>query len=60
MAILFSREARRSGDLRMLNAALKLNDWAFPTHRRLPPSPRLARFLLSLAEQERAVRELLV
>jgi hypothetical protein len=57
VAILFSRVARERGDLRFLNAALKLNDWAYPAHRSPKPSPRHARYLLSLAEQERVVRE---
>jgi len=57
VAVLFARAARRRGDLRFLNAAFKLNDWAYPVHRRIRPGPRLARYLLSLAEQETAVSE---
>jgi len=57
VAILLARAARRRGDLRMLNATLKLNDWAFPVHRRMRAGPRLARYLLSLAEQETAISE---
>jgi hypothetical protein len=59
IAILFCRHSRRSGDLRMLNAAMKLNDWAFPINRKQPPGIRLARYLLALAEQERCVQELM-
>jgi len=60
IAILFCRHACRTGDLRFLNAAFKLNDWAFKTHeRRTPTKPCLARYRLALKEQERAVEELL-
>lgn len=52
VAILFSRAARHFQDLRFLNAALKLNDWAFPSHRRLRSGPNIDRYLWSLAEQE--------
>lgn len=58
VAILFARASRRRGDLRFLNAALKLNDWAFSDHRRLRPGDRTARYLLALAEQEQALAEL--
>jgi hypothetical protein len=59
VAIAFCRQARRRGDLRLLNAAFKLTDWAFRSHRRLAPSPRLARFLLVIAEQETSANALL-
>ena len=59
VVVFFSRRARRRGDLRFLNAAFKLNDWAYPAHRRSPPAAQLARYLLALAEQERAAREVL-
>ena len=59
VAILFARWARRRRDLRMLNAAMKLNDWAFPSHCRLPFGARSVRCLLALAEQEAAAKELL-
>lgn len=52
IAILFSRAAREMSDLRYLNAALKLNDWAFPAHQRMRSGPPIARYLWSLAEQE--------
>jgi hypothetical protein len=42
----------------LLNPALKLNDWAYPVHRRMRPGQRLARFLLALAEQETAMEGL--
>jgi hypothetical protein len=59
IAILFTRAASRRGDLRFLNAALKINDWAYPSHRRTRLGPRLARYLLSVAEQETALGEAL-
>lgn len=59
VSILFSRGARRFQDLRLLNAAAKLNDWAFRAHRRLHPGRALIRYLLALAEYERTARELL-
>jgi hypothetical protein len=59
IAILLSRAARQSQDLRFLNAALKLNDWAFPSHNNLPPNPKLDRYLWSLAEQETSWKALL-
>jgi hypothetical protein len=51
VAVFFSRQARRSGDLRLLNAALKLNDWAF-RRRRAACGEDAAWFLWALAEQE--------
>ena len=59
VAILFASTARRRRDLRFLNAAFKLNDWAFRAHRRLGPRPRLVRYLLALSHQELAAAELL-
>ena len=59
VAILFSRVARHTQDLRFLNAALKLNDWAYPAHRGLRSGPGLSRYLWSLAEQETSWKELL-
>jgi hypothetical protein len=56
-AILFARTSRHQRDLRFLNAAMKMNDWAYPGHRRLPVGPRLVRYLLALAEQERSATE---
>jgi len=56
VAILLARSARRRKDLRFLNAAMKLNDRAYPAHRRRPVSPR---YLLALAEQETAAGELM-
>jgi hypothetical protein len=57
VAVLFSCASRQQRDLRLLNAAFKLNDWAYPEHRRLPLGPRLARYLLSVAEAEAAAAE---
>jgi hypothetical protein len=59
VAILFSRYARRTGDIRFLNGALKLNDWAYGSHRRFRASVRYCRFLLSVAEQEATMKALL-
>lgn len=57
VAILFSRHARRARDIRFLNAALKLNDWAI--YGDVPQADPVvdARLLLSLAEQEFAYTE---
>ena len=52
VSVAFSRWSRRHGDMRYLNAALKLNDWALPSHARSAFSPVLVRFLLALAEAE--------
>lgn len=58
VAVALSRHSCRTRDLRWLNAALKLNDWAFPVHQRLRPSLQLAHYLRAVAEQEAAAREL--
>lgn len=49
-AILMARSARSYGDLRYLNAALKLNDWALPVHRRSVPVDLLVRYVLAVSE----------
>jgi folate-dependent phosphoribosylglycinamide formyltransferase PurN len=54
----FARQARRDGDVRLLNAALKLNDWAYPRHRRGAESELEGWYALALAEQELAFRQL--
>ena len=59
IAILFSKFTQRHRDLRMLNAAFKLNDWAFPYYSKISSLIRLVRFLRSLIEQEKAALELL-
>jgi hypothetical protein len=59
IAILLSRAALVFQDLRFLNAALKLNDWAFPSHRRLHRGPQVERYLWSLVEQETSWKALL-
>jgi hypothetical protein len=56
VAILLSRAAIQRRDVRILNSALKLNDWSFGASKR--PEYR-ARLLLSLAQQETAAKELL-
>ena len=59
IAILLSRAALVFQDLRFLNAALKLNDWAFPSHLRLHRGPQVERYLWSLVEQETSWKALL-
>ena len=59
IAILLSRSAFVFQDLRLLNAALKLNDWAFPSHRRLHQGPQVDRYVWSLVEQETSWKALL-
>ncbi|MGD8848539.1 MAG: hypothetical protein PVI81_07730 [Anaerolineales bacterium] len=49
-AILMARAARIFNDLRYLNAALKLIDWALPVHRRSVPAELLSRYMLALSE----------
>ncbi len=56
-AILLARAADILGDLRYLNGALKLNDLAFPSHRRFKPDPAHVLFLRALAEQELMLRK---
>lgn len=60
----FSRHARRSGDLRYLNAALKLNDWSYRrllrfTGRLHRKGEWLAVYLTALAAAEEAATEML-
>lgn len=57
--ILFSRYARRHRDLRFLNATLKIHDFWFKTLAKPSCSQCLARFAVSLAEQELSTKELL-
>ena len=59
VSILFSRFARRRGDLRFLNAALKMNEWYLKEVRSLNMDMVQVRLLLALAEQELSARELL-
>jgi hypothetical protein len=50
---LFLQITRERGDLRFLNAALKLNDWALKAHRRLPADDsRLLRYIGNLVDQK--------
>ena len=50
---LFLQITRVRNDLRFLNAALKLNDWALKAHRRLAADdPRLLRYVGNLVEQQ--------
>jgi len=57
ITILFARHARRTGDLRFLNSACKLNDWDFPHFQKKRSIILLLHYMLSLAEQERTVME---
>lgn len=63
VATLFARAARRRGDLRLLNAALKLNDWAWPAYARGGfdrfHAARVLAYLRALAEQEALMVEVL-
>ncbi len=59
IAALFCRVARRHHDLRFLNAAFKLNDWAFTDPQSKSSPALLSAFLQALEEQETAARELL-
>ena len=58
VALLFCHQAIRSHDLRFLNAALKLNDWAFPYYQRPVSELRLAGYVQALTAQEQATQEL--
>ena len=60
VAILFCRHARRTKDLRFLNAALKLNDWALQHYKHGISLSLKARYLLAVAEQEYSAQELLI
>lgn len=58
-AILFCRYARLHCDLRYLNAAFKLNDWAFRRYQHSHPSDAKSLYLAALQEQELTAQELL-
>jgi hypothetical protein len=58
-AILLARGAREFNDLRYLNAAMKLIDWALPAHRRSVPPDLLVRYVLAVSEAQLAFEELL-
>lgn len=60
VSIVFCRYSRKFGDRRYLNTALKLNDWAYPSHRKLGICPRFIRYLLALAEAEASVQEMTI
>ena len=59
IGVLFSRSARRRGDLRLLNAALKLNDYWHPALKKTLCAEIRARGCICLAEQELSVQEIL-
>ncbi len=59
IALCFVIAAQRWNDVRYLNAALKLNDWAYRSYRRTPIRPSLSRYLLALTACELALREML-
>jgi hypothetical protein len=56
-AILLTRAGDILNDMRYLNSALKLNDFAFRAHRRFQPDLRHTLFLRSLAEVELMLRK---
>jgi hypothetical protein len=56
-AILLAAATRRSHDPRYLNAAFKLNDYAWRAHRHFRLDPRHVKYLRSLAEAELALRK---
>jgi len=58
ISILFSRWSREQRDVRFLNSALKLNDWAHHTHLKCSPSRALVDYLLALSEAERTFVEM--
>jgi hypothetical protein len=57
-AILMARGACTYNDLRYLNSALKLIDWALPVHRRSVPVELLARYVLAVSEVQAALEVL--
>lgn len=62
MAILLAKQARRSHDLRFLNTALKLNEWAYQSNtgkKVQRTGPNLVVFVRALLEQEAACKDLL-
>ncbi len=59
ISILFSHYARRTRDLRFLNAAFKLDEWNIKMMRRSLSDAGRVRLLLALAEQEISAKELL-
>ncbi len=59
ISLLFMRHAQNKGDLRFLNAVLKMNDWYYPYYLKRTTNSRSARYLLALVEQERAIKEML-
>ena len=59
ISIFFSRYARRHGDLRYINAVLKLNEWLMSDFRKAKNIETRVKFLLSLAEQEISAREIM-
>ena len=57
IALCFVTATRRWDDIRFLNAALKLNDWAYRSYRRGSITQPLSRYLLALTECELALIE---
>jgi len=57
-AYLFSRAAIRWRDARFLNAALKLNDWSFPTFRSGPRTVAGCWYVLALAGTEHTLEQM--
>jgi len=59
IVLLFIRNTVRMGDVRFLNAALKCTDEYYAHFRYNLPGPVLLRYLMALAEQESAFKELI-
>lgn len=59
ISTLFSQVARDEGDLRYLNAALKLNDWAYRYFKRRRAAHNEVGYLCALLEAEWALMELI-
>lgn len=57
-SILMALSAREFNDLRYLNVAMKLMDWALPVHRRSVPADLLARYILAISEVQIAMEKM--
>jgi hypothetical protein len=55
-SVAFVRLSESTGDLRFLNAAMKINDWAIKSRQKLSAGQATAKLLLSVALQEDALR----
>jgi hypothetical protein len=59
IAIFFCHVAQKQNDLRFLNTALKINDWAYRFFRERMIPPQASIFIASLQEQESSMEGLL-